>query len=322
MEYKLGTIFWKVVLCLMTPILIFSCQNDDNVEPVEFTESIVIIPDIQYYTNTPERFHYLESIADYTKREMRNISVCLQVGDVTNNNEDWQWENAYQEFFTKLPADLPFVYCLGNHDYGDNGYSGKRESNQPDNMRLTGDFSLSNSKYDNYIKLVNLGSQKYAILSLEFAPRNEVLDWANEMINDYSDTYFVILTHAFLNNQGKLFDSTDSNCDNKYSQKSYKMGGEYLNDSKEIYDKIVFNNTNVKMVICGHCLYKDFIATEFVKNSMGNDVPCIMVNYQHDIDGGSGNIGLLAFKNKKFYLYSYSTKFKMFTRFFTSFAVN
>ena len=77
--------------------------------------------------------------------------------------------------------------------------------------------------------------------------------------------------------------------------------------SKEIFDKIVSKNDNVKMILCGHCLYPDFIAVDYVKNSAGKEVPCIMVNYQHDTDGGRGNIGLLAYKGDDFTLYSYST---------------
>ena len=308
-------VFVSVVMSL------FSCGKEDVITIEENSRIIPIIPDIQYYTNNSERFNYLQSILKFCNEEA-NVDFCIQTGDITNNNHTDQWKNAYEQFFSRASKEIPMVYCLGNHDYGENGMSGTRSSDIPEIMLPESDIQLEGSGYDNYIRFVQLNGKRLAVLVLEFAPRNEVLEWANQMIQDNSKTPFVILTHAFLNNQGKLFNYRDPNCDNEYSQKSYYMGGDYLNDSKEIFDKIIFNNTNVKMVICGHCLHKDFIATEYVQNAIGENVPCIMVNYQHDIEGGRGNIGILACKDKTLYLYSYSTIEKRFLRYYTSFTIN
>lgn len=313
-----------LLLCLVNilHLPLVSCQNDDDaVKDVVFDECIVIVPDIQYYTNNPERFAYLDHIVNYCKENQNKISFCLQTGDLTENNDIWQWENSYLYFFSKLPKDLSCIYCLGNHDYGYMGSSDTRSSKIPEKIYSSRNVSIVGATYDNYVKFENIGNSKFAIMVLEFAPRNEVLGWANKVIQDNSDTPFIILTHAFLNNQGKLFDFKDPNCDNMYSQKSYSMGGDYLNDSREIFDKIIFGNHNVKMVVCGHCLHNDFIATEFVKNQTGDDIPCIMVNYQHDAEGGKGNIGILALKDSTFHLYSYSTVEKRFLRYYTSFKV-
>lgn len=56
-----------------------------------------------------------------------------------------------------------------------------------------------------------------------------------------------------------MFDITDSNVNNQYSQMYYIMSNDYLNDSKEIFDKIIYNNPKVKMVICGHCVSGNYI---------------------------------------------------------------
>ncbi len=214
------------------------------------------------------------------------------------------------------------IYCLGNHDYGDNGYSATRTSNIPEKLRQVGDIQMEGCSLDNYVRFVQLDGRSFAVLVLEFAPRNEVLNWANNVIQENCDIPFIILTHAFLNNQGKLFDHKDPYCDNEYSQKSYSMGGDYLNDSREIFDKIIYANTNIKMIICGHCLHRDFIAIEYVPNEKGNEVPCIMVNYQHAADGGNGYIGVLAIKDEKFMLCSYSTSEKKYKRLYATFPVD
>ena len=310
--------------CIIYIVILFSfssCEGDD-IDVVDYEKIVTIIPDIQYYTNDEGRFHYLNSIVQFLKEERENICFSIQTGDVTNNNLDSQWDNAYQHFFSRIPKKIPMVFCLGNHDYGNNGMSDIRESNISEYMQPSYDIKMEGSKWDNYIEKVWLDGKEYGVMVLEFAPRNEVLDWVDSMLKSNPEIPFILLTHAFLNNQGKLFNYRDSNCDNEYSQKSYSMGGDYLNDSKEIFEKIIFNNTNVKMVICGHCLYKDFIATEYVQNTIEENVPCIMVNYQHDIEGGRGNIGILAIKDKTIYLYSYSTIEKRFLRYYTSFTIN
>ncbi len=300
--------FCRIVFCLGFLVSLVSCDKEEQAtEILEYDKIVPIIPDIQYYTNDDERVHYLQSIVRFCNNKKEDIEFCIQTGDVTNNNQPQQWESAYENFFSKLDGTFPTIFCLGNHDYGENGLSGTRTSNMPDKILPKTDIKMEGCRYDNYVRFVRFGGRVFAVLTLEFAPRNETLTWANSIIESLTDIPFIILTHAFLNNQGKLFDQQDSSCDNEYSQKSYAMGGDYLNDSKEIFDKVVSKNDNVKMILCGHCLYPEFIAVDYVKNSAGKEVPCIMVNYQHDTDGGRGNIGLLAYKGDDFTLYSYST---------------
>lgn len=303
------TILLLLSLSMLLTALV-SCNNDNPIDPdivISDVGTIAIVPDIQYYTNDENRSVYLTSILDYLTSEQENISFILQTGDVTNNNQTWQWENGDSLFFSKIPKTIPFVYCLGNHDYGNNGSSKERKSNFPEKMMPVRDLVMPSSQWDNYVRFLMLGDTKIAILSLEFAPRNEVLEWADEVIRTYPDTPFILLTHAFLNNSGKIFDSSGPNCDNKWSQKQYVMGGDYVNDSKEIFDKIVANNSNVKFIICGHCVSKKYIECLEEKNSSGGSVYCIMVNYQHYKDGGSGNIGLLDYSQGHFCLRSFDT---------------
>lgn len=299
-----NSIFFFLVLLFIA----FSCESDKlPQEKLENAGNIVIVPDIQFYTNNEERFEYLAAIVDYCKEKQDSIYFLLQTGDVTNNNQPWQWENSQKLFFSQLPKIFPTIFCLGNHDYGKNGSSKERQSNFPVELTPAMDTVMQNSLWDNYLRYVVIEQKKLAVLSLEFAPRNEVLEWANGVIKANADTPIIILTHAFLNNSGKIFDASDSLCDNKYSQKFYIMGGDYLNDSQEIFDKIIYNNPNVKMVICGHCGTKNYIDCLNKKNVKNENVCCIMVNFQHYSEGGAGNIGLLYYYKGQFHLKSLNT---------------
>lgn len=295
----------------------FCSCSDDTMEKLDMSSyegCIVVVPDIQYYTNDKKLFKYLDAIVNFCTEEQDNISFLLQTGDVTNNNQIEQWDNGFKYFFSKLPPMFPIVFCLGNHDYGQNGKSETRTSNIPNRLSPIQDEVMPSSEYDNYLRYVMLGNTRYGVLSLEFAPRNEALDWADHVIKANSDIPIIILTHAFLNNSGKMFDSTDNMCDNKYSQKYYKMGDDYLNDSKEIFDKIIYNNPNVRMVVCGHCISDNYIECLEKENINGDSVFCIMVNYQHYSNGGAGYIGILYYNHGIFNLRDYNVVNKSFGR--------
>lgn len=298
-----------LTLWLVVNILAISCI-DNTAEPLDIVDvgdCVVIVPDIQYYTNNENRFKYLDAIVDYCNDKQKGISFILQTGDVTNNNQSTQWINAYQRFFSQLPNYVPLIFCLGNHDYGDNGSSNIRHSNMPNELTPFRDETMVGSLWDNYLRYVYLGGKKVVVISLEFAPRNEVLDWADNVIKENHDNPVIILTHAFLNNSGALYDATDNKCDNQCSQKYYKMGSDYINDSKEIFDKIVYNNSNVKMIICGHSLSNNYIECLETKNIYNENVYSIMVNYQHYTSGGAGYIGLLYYNEGVFNLRSFNT---------------
>lgn len=295
---------------LILVFFLYAC-NDANFFDSQYDVTdkgcIVIVPDIQYYTNNEEYYKYLDAIVNYCYDKEEDISLLLQTGDVTNNNQPVQWENSQKLFFSQLPKALPTIFCLGNHDYGENGKSKERQSNFPVELTPVMDTVMQNSLWDNYLRYVEIDNKKLAVLSLEFAPRNEVLEWANGVIKANADIPIIILTHAFLNNSGQMFDALDPSCDNKWTQKQYRMGNDYLNDSKEIFDKIIYNNPNVKIVVCGHCVSKNYIECLEKKNAQNENVYCIMVNYQHYRNGGDGNIGLLYYHQGQFTLKSFNT---------------
>lgn len=303
-----------LTLLLLSAQLSCSVFEASKEIPQENTvERIIIIPDLQYYTNDEGRYKYLESIIGFLKEETESKNpICIQVGDLTYQNSLEQWNIVDSLFLSNIPNSMPFVYCLGNHDYGINGRSSERISNIPESLYPVRDIVMTGDVLENYARFFDFAGGKCAVLVLEFAPRDIALDWANDVIRAYHDIPFIILTHAFLNNEGELFDSSNPDCDNTFSQKSYRLGGDCLNDSMEIFNKIIAKNDNVRMVICGHCVSKKYIEYKTIKNAKDEDVHCIMVNYQHFPEGGRGNIGLLDYYKGRFILRPYSTYNKKF----------
>ena len=299
------------LIYLFLPFLcVLSCQEiEEDIEEEKIKEDcVVIIPDIQNYTDNSSNFYYLEQIASFCSySEDINIVANLQVGDITNNNQPWQYENAYSHFFSLFTKDRYPIFCLGNHDYGDNGKSLQRYSNIPSILFPEREIVMDSESLENYVRHINIDGKRFAVLELEFAPRTVALEWANKIIRAEPSTPFIILTHAFMNHNGLLFDATDPNCEQAGSPKSYYMGGDYINDGMEIFNNIIKNNPNVQFVVCGHSCSSNYIEYLALSNEQGKRVHCIMVNYQNYLNGGDGNVGCLLFQKNKCRLQSYST---------------
>lgn len=300
-----------LISVLFCSILCLSCSKENDVNqfdtPSECLYRIMIVPDIQNYNDDSLRFKYLDSITNYYLNNLIDFDACFQVGDLTNNNLSWQYKNAYNNFFKKFPEGKEPFFCLGNHDYGKNGKSDVRSSNIPSYMRAKYDFKMEGCEFENYVRFLSLGEIKYAVMDLEFAPRDEALSWANNVVQLYPTTPFIILTHVFTNKYGQIHDYTDNNVYHPGTQKDFYMGGDYINDSMEIFNKLIKDNPNIKMVICGHTLTPNYIEVTSRKNSFNKEVYIITVNYQHYIEGGNGYVGILEFSEKGYRIRSFST---------------
>lgn len=297
-------------LFLYSLLLCASCNPSVEDAPIVNGNShcILIIPDIQNYTYTEERFKYLNAIANYHHSNHENIDAVLQVGDLTNNNLLSQYENAYNQLLGSFNKEDQLVFCLGNHDYGNNGSSDIRMSNFPESMMPPYDLRMEGSQWENYVRYITLGEERYGVMVLEFCTRNETLEWANSILSSDASTPYIILIHVFLDQNGDMFDAANPNVVNKgSSHKNYQMGDDYKNDSREIFDKIIYNNTNVKLVVCGHCLTPSHINVHSENNVAGNPVHMIEVNYQHYTDGGLGYVGILDVAGDAYRIRSYST---------------
>ena len=306
------SIFRPLLFVLLTATM--SCESDfDLPECDEQKATIMIVPDIQNYTNNVNNFKYMAAIVDYYKVNQDKIDAVFQVGDLTYDNELWQYENAYNYFIRFFNESDQMSYCLGNHDYGSGGYSDSRTSNIQDYMMPYYDFKMEGSTYENYVRYVNLGGKIFGVLVLEFCTRDEALSWADEIIGAEPSLPFIILMHVFLNDYGEMFDYTNHNMNNGGSHKDYWMGGEYKNDSKEIFDKLIFNNPNVKLLVCGHCLTTNYIEVLTCTNIDGKDVNMVMVNYQHYKEGGEGMVGILDIAGDSYRIRSFSSYKKEFT---------
>ena len=162
--------------------------------------TMVVIPDTQNYNAS-----YPAIFSDITtwikdNKDVYNIGLTLQEGDITDDNNSTQWQNA-KNAISILDGEVPYILSPGNADYGSNAtdrstyfnnyfdesiyYDGgqvfpdlaiveqfedvSRFGSGPDNK------TLENVAYD----FTAPDGRKMLVFSLEWGVRQEVIDWAN-----------------------------------------------------------------------------------------------------------------------------------------------
>ena len=158
--------------------------------------------------------------------ENLKIKAVLCTGDLVEQNENIvrnrkmlnqtsreMWE-ASSRAFERLDNKIPYIISTGNHEYGyrssENGKtqfpayfpfernSAWRDICVSDFPNRSGIVSLENSAFEFFDP--NWG--KLLVITTEFAPRDEVLEWAKELAakSEYKEHKVIFMTHSFCKN--------------------------------------------------------------------------------------------------------------------------
>lgn len=262
--------------------------------------NLVVLPDTQSYAEEfPEVF---EQQFQWISDNGSTITFAIQNGDITDNNNDPQWEVA-RKAFSLLDNKVPLTFVGGNHDLGVNGKARDRDSSLMNKYlpyekyskhpHFGGAFEVG--KMDNTYHTFEAGGKKWLILSLEFGPRHKVIDWASQIIHDHKDHLIIINTHTYLYN-----DNTWIASHHKYCPKSYGLGAatgeDSTNNGDDLWYKLVRKHKNILMVLCGHVIGSG-TGTLVSEGEHGNKVYQMLANYQNGVvdtvKGGNGYMRIL-----------------------------
>ena len=107
-----------------------------------------------------------------------------------------------------LDGVVPYSVLPGNHDIGTNGSANTRDTTLFNTYFPVSDFSGSETfggvypaepdKYDNNYHTFHAGGTDWLVLSLEFGPRDHVLDWANEVVASHPNHRVIVVTHDYM----------------------------------------------------------------------------------------------------------------------------
>lgn len=276
--------------------------------------SMILLPDPQSYTKFDANQPLFELQTAWAANSLSSLQIkaVLCTGDLVEQNElrtpdgvngnqtsEEQWKAASRAF-ERLDNKIPYVICTGNHDYGYRK-SENRLCRFPDYFPSERNSCWRNSLVEtgnNYQDIPTLENAAYEfqtdtwgkllVISLEFAPRDEALDWARKVTEKpvYKNHKVIVLTHSYLAWNGKIIE-----------KENYEVTP--ANYGKAIWEKLIYPSKNICMVICGHeceiAGYKDNVSFRTDKNAAGKNIPQMMFNAQ-TADGqwhGNGGDGWL-----------------------------
>lgn len=277
-------------------------------DPKSFTW--ILLPDPQTYQKFGRNQALFTGMIDWIKDQKNkiNIQLVLCTGDLVEQNnilkpdsingdqtslEQW---GAVSTSFNRLNNILPYILCTGNHDYGiksvENRYSQFNSYFPPQGNPLTygllaemapnaeGAKTLENACYT----WKSPHGQDFLLFSLEFAPRNEVLEWAKEVAarTAYKNHIGLVLTHSYLESPGQRIVTE------KYPPKNANYG-------EAIWNKLVKPSPNIRFVFSGHIgksdAHKDQVGFRTDSNSVNKIVNQMVFNAQREGGGWHGNGG-------------------------------
>lgn len=265
----------------------------ESVESSPYSSTLVALPDTQYYArDTPSIFdRQLAWISD--EAAARRIDMVLHLGDITNDNNTAQWSVA-RSAFDQIEGQVPYILAQGNHDVGPSGNGATRDSLFNDYFTAstyaaqpTFGGAFSNRALENSYSLFETAGRKWIALSLEWGPRDQVLDWANNILAAHSDRLAIVITHAYMFRDDTRMDRLVGD----YTGSPYGYGTASLpggtNDGGDIWRELVSLHPNTVMVMSGHITGEGRLSST---TPFGNTVHQMLIDYQGRDEAGAGHL--------------------------------
>lgn len=265
---------------------------------VEGSWTLAVLPDTQVYSLRVPGLFDLQT--DWVLRNAGRLDVkyVLHLGDIVNNNTAMEWERA-RAAMSRLDGKVPYAMVPGNHDYGPSGDASTRHTLMNDYFPFDKLSSfegfggaMEEGKLDNTWHLFEAGGREWIILALEWGPRDETIEWANQVMADHPDRVGILVTHAYMNNNDRRYDHTDTEHPQHYNPHDYRTPGG-VNDGQELWDKLVSKH-DFAFTLNGHVL-GDGTGYLASKNDTGTTTHQMLSNYQMRQLGGEGYLRIFEF---------------------------
>lgn len=255
----------QLSLAIATVICLTGLATAD--EPADFT--VVLLADTQFYSESyPENYlSQTEWIKDRVDPD--NIKFVIHLGDIVQNptvEKEWQNADQAQRLLDKV---VPYSMLPGNHDM--DGRDTSLYNKYFPASRFEGNCwyggHLGDTNDNNYCTF-KAGGMDFLVLSLEYEPRAETLQWANQVVASHKRHRVIVATHRYLDRKVR------NSC------------------GERILDKLVKKHENVFLVVCGHVLGVNHLTAT---NDAGGTVHEILSDYQGLPKGGNGWLRTLRF---------------------------
>lgn len=254
--------------------------------------TIAVLPDTQYYSErNPAAFErQTRWLAD--QWDEGAVDFVVHEGDVVDSPKPDQLRRADRAFRHLEEHDVPYLLTIGNHDYDD---ISSRDADTFEEFFPVSRFedapywedSYDGTAYNAYGGFEALGN-RYLILALEPFPRESVVEWARDVLSSHSYHRALMVTHAYLYNDGTPIDSGD-----RWDRTVYDVSG---HNGDQLWESFISQKSSLLAVFSGHVLCDGTGGTVQMRtDTCGNPVTQVLTNYQDLEDGGRGFLRLVRF---------------------------
>jgi hypothetical protein len=293
-------------------VLAFSTPGANAAPPPisEGSWTLALLPDTQIYTTNSALHEVFDAQTQFLAdiRESHNLAFVLHEGDIVNNNTASQWSVASSAMCILDDAGVNYALALGNHDMGSNGSAADRGTLFDDYFPLSrlsaqptfgGTFPGAGGREagfgHNTYHTFSAGGDDWMALSLEFGPRDGVVDWADATLKAHPNHKAMLVTHAFVYSDDTRYDWATKGPAQNWNPHAYGVANQPggVNDGEELWQKLK-DNPNLHYVFNGHVL-NDGTGLVTSLGDAGNVVHQVLSNYQFLANGGQGYLRLLEF---------------------------
>ncbi len=256
--------------------------------------SLVVIPDTQNYADARKKADGTRRIPDFSRHfygqtewikqsaARLNTMMVVHVGDIVQTDKPDEWAIADKAMKT-IDGVVPYVLSLGNHDLRV-GPDGARETRlneyfPPSRFENTSWYAGHYGKgNENNYALFEADEMKFLVVSLEFAPRDEVLEWAGQIVAKHPGRRTIVVTHGYLDKGLRIAKPA----------MGYQWKG---NSAEQTWQKFVSQHKNIFLVLSGHAVNCRLTSV----GKRGNTVYQVQSDYQFGVEGGEGYLRVMTF---------------------------
>ncbi|MHC4867879.1 MAG: metallophosphoesterase, partial [Planctomycetota bacterium] len=164
-----------------------------------------------------------------------------------------------------LDGAVSYGVCPGNHDKPGSVLD---FYNQYFSYTRFGFGHYPGSNNDNNYDLFSAGGMDFIIVHLQVYPDQGVFEWANEVLDYYSDRIAILTMHQYLNTNGSRMAVGDT-----------------------VWNQVIAPNNNVQFVFCGHNHGEAYR----MDVEGGREVHQLLADYQSYSNGGNGYLRIMRF---------------------------
>lgn len=250
-------------------LLFAGCSLEKELHKNYYT--FAIIPDSQYYVNETHdgKKGMFQSQVNWINGNVNseNIKLVAHLGDIVNTGGEAEEINSAHEIMSSLRG-IQSIWAIGNHDQDPRGNS---TGISPYNANFLFHREPNRGLYsdvDNNYLLFECGEEKFIALTLEYNFSSDALEWADDIIEEYSDRKAMVISHGLFADDGKSF-----------------------SDSGDQMYETFKDNENVFLMLGGH------INGEHCRKDtyQGHVINSMLVDYQGNGHGGNGFMRLLKY---------------------------